>query len=210
MRIFRRRFFPLVFALVVLVAAPASASEMEENARTFIETLADDAVQALTSGEVTREEKIRRFRALFNGRFAVLGIGRFVLGRHWRKASEAEREEYLDLFEDLMVVKYVDRFARYSGEPLEVTKALALNETTVTVYARIVTPADKPSVRVDWRVASRDGKTKVVDVVVEGTSMSNTLRSEFASIVRRQGGTVAGLIKVLREKTASLNGTAAN
>ena len=210
MRPFRHRLFPLVVAVFAFVAAPASAVDLVQNARAFIETLAGDAVQALTSGEVTRPERIRRFRVLFNGRFAVPGIGRFVLGRYWRKASEAEREEYLDLFEDLMVVKYVDRFARYSGEPLEVIKTLALNETTVTVYARIVTPADKPSVRVDWRVASRDGETKVVDVVVEGTSMSNTLRSEFASIVRRQGGSVAGLIEVLRKKTASLDETAAN
>ena len=214
MRAFRHRFFPIVVTILALLGLSgghsASAGNLEDNARAFVETLAGDAVRALTSGDVVRAERIRRFRVLFNERFAVLGIGRFVLGRHWRKASDAERKEYLGLFEDLMVVTYVDRFARYSGEPLEVIKVLALNETTVTVSARIVTPADKPSARVDWRIASRDGETKVVDVLVEGTSMSNTLRSEFSSLIRREGGSVAGLIEVLRKKTASLDETATN
>jgi len=41
-------------------------------------------------------------------------------------------------------------------------------------------------------------------VIVEGTSMSNTLRSDFGSIIRQKGGSIAGLISALREKTASL------
>ena len=34
--------------------------------------------------------------------------------------------------------------------------------------------------------------------------MSTTLRSDFGSIIRREGGKVAGLIEVLRDKTKSL------
>ncbi|MDP6403471.1 MAG: N-acetylneuraminate synthase family protein, partial [SAR202 cluster bacterium] len=46
---------------------------------------------------------------------AVETIGQFVLGRYWRKATEAERREYLKLFEDLIVETYVDRFTKYTG-----------------------------------------------------------------------------------------------
>ena len=61
-----------------------------------------------------------------------------------------------------------------------------------------------PPVRVNWRVARKDAMYKIVDVVVEGTSMSNTLRSDFGSIIRQRGNKVSGLIEALREKTATL------
>ncbi|MSO85400.1 MAG: ABC transporter substrate-binding protein, partial [Rhodospirillales bacterium] len=44
----------------------------------------------------------------------------------------------------------------------------------------------------------------IVDVVVEGTSMSNTMRADFTSVINQKGGQISGLIETLREKTAAL------
>jgi len=163
------------------------------------------AIRDLTDKTVPRPERIKRFREFFNSHFAVRGIGKWILGRHWRKATEAQQEEYLKLFENLMVVSYVDRFAAYAGEPLKIIKSLAINETNATVFTEIHQNEGAPPVRVDWRVARKDGVYKIVDVVVEGTSMSNTLRSDFGSIIRQRGNKVSGLIEALKEKTASLD-----
>jgi phospholipid transport system substrate-binding protein len=57
-----------------------------------------------------------------------------------------------------------------------------------------------------WRVGRQDALYKVLDVVVEGVSMSITLQNEFASIIKNTGS-VAGLIEELRKKTAQLNPT---
>jgi len=38
-------------------------------------------------------------------------------------------------------------------------------------------------------------------VIVEGVSMAVTQRSEFASVIQRNGGQVEGLITALRQKT---------
>ncbi len=208
-----RRFIPTlsVFLLVVFAGlaalAPSTAARAASNeagAAKFIESLSDRAIKSLTAKDITRAERIARFRDFFKERFAVRGIGKWILGRYWRKASKGERAEYLRLFEDLMVVSYVDRFASYAGESLKLIKTIPDNATTTTVYTEIVQPAGGPPVRIDWRVGSKNNSYKIVDVIVEGTSMSNTLRSDFGSIIRQKGGSVAGLISALREKTASL------
>ncbi|MBT4463745.1 MAG: ABC transporter substrate-binding protein, partial [Rhodospirillaceae bacterium] len=183
---------------------PAQASTFEDEARDFVSKLADKAIRDLTDKTVPRSKRIMRFREFFNTHFAVSGIGKWILGRHWRKASEVEREEYLSLFEDLMVVSYVDRFAAYAGEPLKIIKTLAVDDTNATVFSEIHQNEGAPPVRVNWRVARKDAMYKIVDVVVEGTSMSNTLRSDFGSIIRQRGNKVSGLIEALREKTATL------
>jgi phospholipid transport system substrate-binding protein len=56
---------------------------------------------------------------------------------------------------------------------------------------------------VNWRVRLRDGKYKVIDVMVEGISMGQTQRSEFSSVIRKNGGKVKGLLVELRKR---LNG----
>ena len=129
------------------------------------------------------------------------------MGRYWRKATENQRGEYLALFEDLMVVSYVDRFTAYAGEKLTITKTLPAGDAAAIVFSEIVRPAGGPPVRVNWRVGVKDEAYKIVDVIVEGTSMNTTLRSDFGSIIRRSGGEVAGLIDELRKKTKSLGKT---
>ncbi len=180
------------------------ATEAETEASNFIDALADKAIEALTVADVPRTERIARFRTLFNGHCAVKAIGKWILGRHWKQATADERDEYLALFEDLIVISYVDRFAEYTGERLNVTRTITIDSANVTVFSEIMRPTGGRPIRVDWRVGSLDQSLKIVDVVVEGTSMSATLRSDFGSIIRRNGGRVAGLIAEIRDKTQSL------
>jgi len=205
-RMFNRRALmgaALAAVMAAAVSGPAAAG-IEEGADAFIKSLADRAIQSLTGKDTPRPERIKRFRAMFRENFAVKSIGKFVLGRNWRRANAEEREEYMVLFEDLMVVTYVDRFQRYAGEALKVSKARADSESIATVFSEIKRPAGAKPIRVDWRIGTNGTIYKVLDVIVEGTSMSNTLRSDFGSIVRREGGKVSGLLAALREKTAAL------
>lgn len=193
------------FLATCLTVTPASSAERDDAARQFIASLADRAIQALTTADIERAERIRRFRTLFNDHFAVEDIGKWVLGRYWTRATPAEQTEYLRLFEDYIVASYVDRFATYTGEQLRITRALTEEGERATVFSEIALPGGgKTPVRVDWRVEGEVGRLKVTDLVVEGVSMSTTLRSEFASIMRRDGGKLDGLFAVLREKTAAI------
>jgi len=119
----------VVVALVVAGPVTARSGDPADDARRFIEGLADKAIAALTVEDMSRDERITRFRSLLTDHFAVDTIGRWVLGRHWRRATNAERDEYLKLFEDLIVFTYVDRLTQYSGEQLSVTKTLFSDES---------------------------------------------------------------------------------
>ncbi len=205
---FRRIFIEgLVAGMLAFVSPAVGAGTLEDDAQTFIEKMADRAVDTLTAADIPRPERIQQFRLIFNEHFAVRSIGRWILGRYWKKATAEEKAEYLALFEDLMVATYVDRFANYSNESLRITRTLSNNREIATVSSVILQPNSSNKIKVDWRVGSKEGLFKIVDVVVEGASMSSTMRSDFGSIVRRQGGSIAGLIEALREKTDYLKAT---
>lgn len=195
-----------IFILFVIVLAPpAGASDLEDGATAFIKALEHEAIDSLTDTSKARPDRVIAFRKLFDEKFAVASIGRFTLGRNWRAASEEERGEFLKLFEDLMVATYVDRFESYSGEKVNIIKTSTVDDSRATVYSEITrNGGEGKPISVLWRVGRQGDIYKILDVVVEGASMSITLQREFASIVKNTGS-VGGLIEELRKKTAELN-----
>jgi phospholipid transport system substrate-binding protein len=67
-------------------------------------------------------------------------------------------------------------------------------ETDALVSTQLIRP-DAPPVAVDWRVRQRGSQDKVIDVAVEGVSMSVTQRQEFASVIQRGGGQIEALLQ---------------
>ena len=190
---------------LVLAAVPGHAAGTQDEARRLIESLADKAIAALTVKTVPREERAKRFRVLLHEHFAVKTIGRWVMGRYWRKATDGERMEFLDLFENLLVSIYVDRFANYAGVTLTITKTATKGDADIIVYSKILRPDGSPLVRVDWRVRKRKGGHKIIDVMVEGVSLGQTQRSEVASVIRKNGGKIQSLLDEMRKKVSNGN-----
>ena len=194
------------FALLALltslcgVAVTPSALAKPGNPTEFIADLGDKAIRTLADTSVGDASRSMQFRTLFLEGFDVKTLGRYAIGRYWRKASKEQRGEYLRLFTDFIVSTYANRFGQYSGEKLDVTGERAVKGKDTIVQSQIVRPEGAP-VRVDWRVRLRKSGFKVIDIIVEGVSMAITQREEFASVIRRHGGNIDGLISELKSKT---------
>ena len=192
-----------LIVLLGILALPGHAlsDETADRASGFIENLAKEAVSALTDPDISREERETRFRKMLNDHFAVSTIGQWVLGRYWNTANLEERKEFLSLFEDLLVVTYLNRFQRYSGETLSVEKTLVDDKSgDAVVFSQVVRPDGTAVVSVGWRLRGKGEAFKIVDVLVEGVSMGLTQRSEFAAVIRKHGGQVSGLLAEMRER----------
>jgi phospholipid transport system substrate-binding protein len=143
-----------------------------------------------------------RFRELFDTDFDCPGIARFVLGRYWRTASAEEQQEFVKLFQNYVVFVYATRLSNFGGETLKVSGSRSDGDGVI-VSTDVIRPGGAPPTKIDWRLVTDNGTYKISDIVVEGVSMMVTQRSEFASVVQRNGGQVRGLIAMMREKTAS-------
>ena len=196
--------FRCVLAAAVVMAVgvrgPVRADEFSAGAKVFIRVLADKAIASLTAKEISKAQREQRFRALMLENFAISGIGKFVLGRYWPRATEIEQAEYLKLFEDLMVVMYAERFSKYAGETLDVEQAEVRGEYDVLVYSRIKRVDATQPIKVAWRVRGKPGAYKIVDVMVEGISMAQTQKSEFASFIQQNGGKLDSLLSEMRKR----------
>lgn len=189
----------LAVILAIGMSAGSARADGVDAAIGFIQKLGDKAVSTIAATEKDEDERLRQFRGLLNENFDVPGIGRFVLGRYWRVATPEQRDEYLKLFEESIIRTYARRFSDYSGETVEVERARRDGDDFILVDSRIQRPTGGP-VAVTWRLLGEGESFRIVDVVVEGVSMSVTQRSDFASVIQSGGGNIEALLKVMRER----------
>jgi phospholipid transport system substrate-binding protein len=187
-------------AFVVMVFLSFAAEAKAETAQSFIEGLGQKALTSLTGKNISVAEREKRVRTLLRNHFDIPTIGRFAMGRFWRDATPKQRDEYQKLFEDMIVKTYAKRFEDYSGQTLKVKGELKSGKDII-VNSEIV-QAGGPPVSVDWRVREINNNFKIIDVIVEGISMSVTQRSDFAAVIQRGGGNVEALLVSLRKRSS--------
>jgi len=175
-----------------------STDQVGKGAQEFVDSMAQRAINFLGDEKLDQEQKQKKFGSLLQDSFDMDTIGRFALGRYWRVATPEQRKEYQRLFRDMVVKVYSDRFKEYKGQKVEVRNVRVDGEKDALVTSFIVSE-DSPEVQVDWRVRYKDGKYRIIDVIVEGVSMSVTQRSDFASVIQRGGGDVEVLLAHLKQ-----------
>ena len=115
-------------------------------------------------------------------------IARLVLGRHWRAASEPQRTAYLDAFRVYALDSLAYRFARLGGGVgFQLLGRCVADGSDALIPTEVTLPSRPDPVRIDWRVREADGAYRLIDVAVEGVSLVVSNRSEFDSVVSRQG-----------------------
>ena len=194
-----------MIAASCLIPAQAAATTLTaEGSEAFIKKIANRALETMKeSHDSTAEERERKFRKLLDEGFDMTAIARLVLGRHWRTATPEQRTDYLALFRKYVLKTYVKLLSTYNEEVFQVERAVSVGKRDMNVGGTIVRP-EGPPIKTDWRVRIIDGEYKIIDVKFEGISMVLTQRSEFNSVVNREG--LDGLLQKLRARTAGGGG----
>ncbi len=194
----------ILLGVAVLAAWPGRGHAAgAEDAGAFLASLTDRAFAQLSDESLSMPERRQRFRVLFRENFDVPAIGRFVLGRYWRKAKPPVREDFLSVFEEIMVRRFAPRFAKYAETKFEIGLVRPLPPEGQYMVASTVVPAEGEPLLIDWRVRNKDGRLQILDVLGQGISMALTLRSEYGSAIKDSGGRVEGLVDKLRARIES-------
>ncbi|MBU8543619.1 MULTISPECIES: MlaC/ttg2D family ABC transporter substrate-binding protein [Roseomonadaceae] len=184
-------------------AGGARAQQMEpQRAANFIRTTGQELVAAINAdGPVPQRRD--RVGAILRQAVDVQGVGRFILGRWWRTANAQQQQEYLRLFEEVLIRNLSSRFGEYQGLTFSLGRSQSRTEEDVLV-STIVERAGSPAFGLDWRVAEVGGQPRVVDVIAEGTSLRLTTRSEYSSVITRNGNNVQALLGAMRQQITQL------
>lgn len=193
--------FTFVLALIFTLAFSASpAQASKEDASKFVDSLAKDVIGMIGDKGISKDEKRDRLQSIFEKYVDMDWIGQFVLGKHWREASDEQKQKYLASYHKFLLLNYTSNFENFADSRFEVSKAEDGNKPGEYVISTVVERPGQEDIRVDYRLRE-DGKSKykVIDIIAEGISLLTSQRSEFNSVVTRNG--LDSLIDQLATKT---------
>lgn len=191
----------LAISLTLLRAADAAPAADPAD---FVRDFGDRVIATMADERLSPAQRQQALGRLLSQGIDTHRIGRFVLGKHGRRASDAEQAEFDRLFAASMVATYARHLGNYAGETLEVRGAQLRGEDGALVSSRVNRPGG-PAVAVEWRLRDDAGTWRIVDVVIEGISMALTQRAEYAAVIRASEGRMDGLLARLREQAQVRN-----
>jgi phospholipid transport system substrate-binding protein len=194
-------------ALAAGGALPPAAARAQQidtgRAAAFIQATGQQLVAAINDPRLDLASRRQRVAAILRQAVDIEGVGRFILGRWVRQASQAELAEYLRLFEEVIIHNLSARFGEYQGVRFSLGRTQQRTEEDALVTTIIERPNTAPFA-LDWRVSEVGGQPKIVDVIAEGTSLRLTTRSEYSSVIQRNGGKVSALLTAMRGQIQQL------
>lgn len=115
----------------------------------------------------------------------VYGMARSVAGKDaWSRASESEREAFANAFRDLVIRTYAAPLAEYSGETIKFMPVKGnLEERFVRVNSEIKRPSGQ-RIPLSYSLVSKNEKWKVYDFSIEGVSLLQSFRQQFAGALK--------------------------
>ena len=163
--------------LLLLAAAPASAGPTDQ-----LREYTEQVIKVLDDPALARQDRRAAVRKIAHEAFDVTETAKRVLARHWQARTPAEREEFTQLFADLLERTYIARMDEYGGERIRYVSE-SLDGDLAAVRARIVTRTGT-EVPVESRMVLRGERWLIYDVLIENVSLVANYRSQFDRIVR--------------------------
>ena len=165
----------------------------------FVQSTVNRASAALNN-KFSKEEKIEKLKMIASETVDIDGIGRYTLGSYKKVISDSQMIEYKILFRQYFLKSFSSRLAEYSNPEIEVTSKKKLNKNYTIVSSILVSTEQRPEVKIDWRVSTKNPDNPlIINLVIEGLSLARTQKEEFASIIQSNDGDINALFTTLKE-----------
>jgi phospholipid transport system substrate-binding protein len=146
----------------------------------------DRVIKALEDPELKKEGRAKDRRAavrkIANDIFDFSETARRSLGRHWQGRTPAERDEFVQLFSDLLERTYMSKIETYGGEKIQYNGD-TIEGDQAKVQTKLVTKGSG-EIPVEYRMHKVGGRWLVYDVVIEGVSLVANYRTQFNKIIQ--------------------------
>tara|TARA_X000001036_G_scaffold196952_1_gene185520 strand:- start:58 stop:648 length:591 start_codon:yes stop_codon:yes gene_type:complete len=187
-----------VFALIIFFSLSFNTIQAIEP-DIFVQSTVNRASQIL-SENISKEEKMNKLEIIAKETVDITGVGFYSLGSKRKELDDSQKKKYSKLFEGYFLKSFSSRLAEYTNPEIEVNSKKILNENYTIVNSVLLGTSERPEVKIDWRIYTKDSKNPLIrDLIIEGLSLARTQKEEFASILNSNDGDINALFKTLDE-----------
>ena len=175
------------------------SNSFSTNPSEFIDSISNEA-SGILSSKLSDNEKIAKLKIIAENSVDIDGVGLYTLGKHRKTLTDEQKIEYKKLFKEYFLKSFSGRLVVYSDAKIAVLSEEVKNEKYTIVYSKLIGSTDRPEVKIDWRVYTKNPEKPLIrDLVIEGLSLARTQKEEFNSIIENNGGDISSLFTSLRK-----------
>ena len=194
---FPKKILVLLIFLIISFSNIAKVYSIEPDI--FIQSTVNRAAETL-GGNLNREERIEKLKEIAKDTVDIRGIGFYSLGKYKKNLNSEQLKKYEELFEEYFLKSFSSRLAEYTNPEIEVDSKKKINENYTIVSSRLISTDNRPEVKIEWRVYTKDPDNLVIrDLIIEGLSLARTQKEEFSSIIDSNDGNIDALFKNLED-----------
>ena len=186
----------LILTLAALLVAPSVAVAGEPTDQLKMQV--DRVLKLLDDPALKDKPKDKRVavRKIADDIFDFGETAKRSLGRHWAARTQAERDEFVKLFGDLLERSYISKIELYGGEKIQYLTDKVEGEQAA-VLSKLVTKTGT-DVPIEYRMLKKGERWLVYDVIIEGVSLVANYRTQFNKII--QTSSYAELVKKMKSR----------
>ena len=193
-----KKLITLIFTFAMLFGFRAQALDSTK-AENFVKKVTTEGIEQIINSDVSMEEKDARFEKLFNEYLDLDYIGKFVLGRYWKTATDKQKKDFIEVYRQFNIKTWSKRFDEFIGKSFDFNGTSPSNSEGQIFVNTSVNMGEAAPAKVVWRV--KDGENmKIVDIIIENVSLAITARNEYTAYIKKAPGGLDDLIEDLRQK----------
>jgi phospholipid transport system substrate-binding protein len=194
---------PAVFVAALLLSSLAAANPGSPDA--VIAGAVDELTERLSGRRDELAENRDELYVLINEvllpRFDRKLAAQLVLAKHWRTASEEQRERFINAFYNSLLRKYADGLLEFSEDRIEVLEFRGDTSAKRSLVKTNVKLDDGTEVPVHYDLVNRGDHWLIFNVKVEGVSYVSNYRTELDAEIR--SSSLQAVIDRLESETGS-------
>ena len=189
----RSLFAALALAALTLSASVSAQAKTVDNSdpTKLIETSANIMTSELDARRAEFRKDPAKLRALVERtllpNFDVDHSARLVLGKHWRTATPAQRQRFIDAFYGSLMTNYGDAMLEFTGDRIRVLPSTVAPDATSAVVRTEVKRSNGQKIPVNYSLRKTEQGWKAWDVVIEGISYVKSFREDFGAEIDQKG-----------------------
>lgn len=191
----------LLFASIfngVAYAAPAPEQVVKETVNTIVTNIQQNRKEY----KADNQKLYKMVESVLVPAVHVERMSQLILAKNWRKASDAQRQDFVAQFQTFLMRSYATALLEYSGEKVNYKDPVAKGNDRVVVKAELVSNAGEIYPVNLYMSNRKDTRWRAYNIEVAGINFVSSYRSTFGDIVSQKG--IDGLLEDLKEKNAKL------
>jgi phospholipid transport system substrate-binding protein len=192
----------VLFPLLISSQLTCAAVQSQSNPKALIQSGTEKALQILHESESGQAPSLRQRKNeilnIVSEYFNFEEMAKRALGRPWKDQAPDKRQEFVQLFKQLIFNTYINRLENYTGSKERVFYDFEKLDGDYAIVKTHIIYQGNNNIEIEYRLHRNVGEWKVYDVVVEGISIVENYRSQFASILTNES--FDSLLGRLRQK----------